>query len=107
MLKKAHSSRCFKLDNQHTQKNLWNFWSALDFSATVLTTIGTSVYVYASFVLYVFENLKSSFVFEHMFELTLFTIDVKIADSVNCRLREYVTSNNCWEVDLHILLSSG
>ncbi|KAL5270718.1 hypothetical protein ACHWQZ_G001413 [Mnemiopsis leidyi] len=40
MLKKAHSSRCFKLDNQHTQKNLWNFWSALDFSATVLTTIG-------------------------------------------------------------------
>lgn len=35
-----HSSRCFKLDNQHTQANLWNYWSSFDFCATVLTTIG-------------------------------------------------------------------
>lgn len=39
-LKAAHSSRCFKLDNAHTQANLWNFWSSFDFCATVLTTIG-------------------------------------------------------------------
>jgi len=39
-LKNWHGKRCFKLDNRHTQKNLWNFWSSLDFCATVLTTIG-------------------------------------------------------------------
>ncbi|XP_063688965.1 uncoordinated protein 58-like isoform X3 [Bolinopsis microptera] len=39
-LKGLHGTRCFKLDNVNTQKNLWNFWSSLDFCATVLTTIG-------------------------------------------------------------------
>lgn len=39
-LSTLYNSRCFKLDNFHTQNNLWNFWSSLDFCATVLTTIG-------------------------------------------------------------------
>ena len=39
-LHQLHKQRCFKLDNDHTQNNLWNFWSAFDFCATVLTTIG-------------------------------------------------------------------
>ena len=39
-LKELHSKQCYKIDNVNTQKRLWNFWSSLDFCATVLTTIG-------------------------------------------------------------------
>ena len=40
-LKDLHEKQCYKIDNTKTQKQLWNFWSSLDFCATVLTTIGT------------------------------------------------------------------
>ncbi|KAL5270143.1 hypothetical protein ACHWQZ_G001017 [Mnemiopsis leidyi] len=35
-----HRPRCFKINNRHTENHLWNFWSSLDFCATLLTTIG-------------------------------------------------------------------
>eukprot|EP00116_Pleurobrachia_bachei_P008357 sb/3468619/ len=35
-----HKPRCMKIDNFRTQVRLWNFWSSIDFCATVLTTIG-------------------------------------------------------------------
>lgn len=36
----VYRPRCRKINNRHTENNLWNFWSSLDFCATVLTTIG-------------------------------------------------------------------
>ncbi|KAL5270146.1 hypothetical protein ACHWQZ_G001020 [Mnemiopsis leidyi] len=39
-LRELHKKQCYKIDNIKTQRLMWNFWSSLDFCATVLTTIG-------------------------------------------------------------------
>ena len=32
--------RCYKSDNAETDKNMWNFWTSMDFASTIMTTVG-------------------------------------------------------------------
>lgn len=40
LLLSLYKDRCYKSDNAETDKNMWNFWTSMDFASTIMTTVG-------------------------------------------------------------------